>query len=621
MSGRPTLDDVLRRPAPSEIPDSPGAYLFRDRHGGVLYVGKAKSLRKRLANYFAADLQPRTRTMVEAAASVEWIVADGEVAALMLEYSLIKEHRPRFNIRMRDDKSFPYLALTRDQEWPRAVVMRGKRRKGTQYFGPYAHAYAIRQTLDLLLRTFPVRTCSDAKFGRHAALGRPCLLFHIERCAGPCVAAVEPEEYARHVEGLADFLQGKSDELVDELRTSMAEAAEGLEYESAARIRDRLVAVEKALARQEVVSQKREDFDLLAIEEDDLEAALVVLNVRRGRVVGRVTTVIDKVEDITTAGLIGRMITDLYAETVPPKQVLVQELPEDEAVMARWLIEERGSAVSLRVPQRGSKRRLMETALANAKEEFARHRLRRHRDHNSRAQALRGLQDHLGLPEPPLRIECYDISTIQGSDTVGSMVVFEDGLPRKSEYRRFKVKTLDGQDDFAAMEEVLRRRFTALAVQAQVPVEERGKFAYPPSLVIIDGGAGQLGRAVKVLGDLDLDLPVAGLAKRMEEVYLPGLEEPLQIPRGDEALYLLQRVRDEAHRFAVSYHRTLRGKRMVDSVLDSVPGIGPTRKRDLLRRFGSLKRLKNVEVEELAEVVPPRVAADLYNVLHGQGIG
>jgi excinuclease ABC subunit C len=612
---------MLRRPAPSEIPDAPGAYLFRDRHGGVLYVGKAKSLRKRLANYFGTDLHARTQAMVDAAESVEWIVADGEVPALMLEYSLIKAHRPRFNIRLRDDKSFPYLALTRDQEWPRAVVLRGKRRKGTQYFGPYAHAYAIRQTLDLLLRTFPVRTCSDAKFARHAALGRPCLLFHIERCSGPCIGAVEPEEYARAVDGLADFLEGKSDELVEDLRAEMAGAAGALEYEQAARIRDRLVAVEKALARQEVVSQRREDFDLLALQEDELEAVLVVMSVRRGRVVGRVTTVVDKVEDVTTAGLVGRLLGELYGDGDPPKQVLVQELPEDHEVIQEWLSERRGSAVSLRVPRRGSKRRLMDTAAANAREEFTRHRLRRHRDHNARAQALRSLQDHLGLPEPPLRIECYDISTIQGRDTVGSMVVFEDGLPRKSEYRRFRVKTLDGQDDFAAMEEVLRRRFAAYAAQVDLPVEERGKFAYPPSLVIIDGGAGQLGRAVKVLDDFDLDVPVAGLAKRMEEVYLPGRADPLQIPRGEEALYLLQRVRDEAHRFAVTYHRTLRGKRMVDSLLDSVPGVGPTRKRDLLRRFGSLKRLREAELDELAEVVPQQVAADVYNVLHDEAVG
>ncbi len=606
---------MVRRPP--DIPDAPGAYLFRDRNGAVLYVGKAKSLRKRLANYFTVGLEPRTRSMVDAADSVDWIVTDSEVAAIMLEYSLIKEHRPRFNIRLRDDKSFPYLAITRNQEWPRASVMRGRRRKGTQYFGPYAHAYAIRNTLDTLVTTFPIRTCSDAKFRRHEAMGKPCLLFHIERCSGPCVGEITPEEYAAHVEGLAAFLDGDSDTVVVRLTAEMHSAAEDLEFETAARKRDQLRAVEKALATQEIVTRTRETFDLLAIEEDPLEAVVQVFHVKKGRVVGRATNIIDRVEDVTTEGLVARMLLQLYGGETPPPEVLVPVMPEDHEVWSQWLTERRGGRISLRVPQRGAKRRLMETARANAREAFGRHRMKRHRDHNSRAKAIRSLQDHLGLEQPPLRIECYDISTIQGSDTVGSMVVFEDGTPRKSEYRRFKVRTLDGQDDFAAMEEVLRRRFKAYVEQRDLPVEERGKFAYPPSLVIIDGGAGQLGRAVKVLDDFDLDIPVAGLAKRMEEVYLPDRSEPLQIPRGEEALYLLQRVRDEAHRFAVAYHRNLRGKRMVDSILDSVAGIGPTRKRALLREFGSLKRIRQADVDELTAVIPDAVAAELYNVLHG----
>ena len=605
------------RPPSSSIPDSPGVYQFRDQHGAVLYVGKAKSLRKRLANYFARDLMPRTRAMVDAADSVEWIVTDNEVAALMLEYTLVQEHQPRYNIRLRDDKSFPYLALTRDESWPRASVMRGKRRKGTQYFGPYAHAYAIRQTLDLLTRTFPIRTCTNAKFRRHDAMGRPCLQFHIERCAGPCVGEVEPETYQTYVDGLADFLGGQSDVVTGRLHDEMLAAADDQSYEHAARLRDQLQAVEKALARQELVSQKRESFDLIAFEEDDLEAVLVVLYVQGGKVTGRKTTIVDKVEDVTTAELVGVMIGQLYGGERPPKAVLVQELPENPELWHAWLEHRRDTVVSLRVPQRGAKRRLMETARANAREEFARHRLKRQSDHNARAKALRSLQERLGLPEPPLRIECYDIATIQGRDTVGSMVVFEDGLPKKSEYRRFRVKSVDGQDDFAAMEEVLRRRFAAFVADRDLPVDERGKFAYPPSLVVIDGGAGQLGRASKVLGDFDLDIPVAGLAKKLEEVYLPGAAEPLVIPRGEEALYMLQRVRDEAHRFANAYHRQLRGKRMVDSILDDVPGIGPTRKRQLLRTFGSLKRLREAEVSDLVSVVPERVATDLYNVLHG----
>ncbi len=607
---------MLRRPKPSEIPDAPGAYLFRNQHGEVLYVGKANSLRKRIANYFGAGLQTRTQAMVDNAETVEWIVGDSEVAALHLEYNLIKRHRPRFNIRLRDDKSFPYLAITRKDEWPRAAVLRGRKRKGVEYYGPYAHAYAIRQTLDLLLRTFPIRTCSDGKFRRHQALGRPCLLFHIERCSGPCVGEVTPEEYQEHVDGLAAFLAGDSAHVVDRLTKEMFAASDELEFERAARLRDQLQAVEKALARHEVVTSRPEDFDLIALEEDELEASVVVLNVRRGRVVGRAATIVDKVEDVSTGELVERMLQRQYGEDRPPKQVLVQEMPPDPDVWRQWLEEQRGGRVSLRVPQRGAKRRLLETARTNAREEFARHRLRRQSDHNARAKALRSLQEVLGLPESPLRIEAFDISTIQGRDTVASMVVLEDGLPRRNHYRRFRIRDLTGQDDFAAMEEAIRRRFLRYLEERERPVEERGKFAYPPSLVLVDGGAGQVSRAVQVLEDLDLDIPVAGLAKRMEEVYLPGRPEPVRIPRGEEALYALQRVRDEAHRFAVDYHRKLRGKRMVDSVLDDVPGIGPARKTALLRRFGSLKRMREASREDLADVVPERVAGDLYAALH-----
>ena len=607
---------MVRRPPSSSVPDSPGVYLFRDAHGAVLYVGKAKSIRKRLANYFARDLLARTRAMVEAAESVEWIVTDNEVAALMLEYSLAQEHQPRFNIRLRDDKSFPYLAITRYQEWPRAMVMRGKRRKGVQYFGPYAHAYAIRQTLDLLLRTFPIRTCTDSKFRRHEATGRPCLLFHIERCAAPCIAEVDADAYAEHVDGLARFLDGDTDDITIRLRHEMQAASDAQEYEQGARLRDQLAAVERAMARQELVTQRREDFDLIAFEEGELEVVLVVLTVKRGRVTGRKVSVVDRVSDVSTPELVGILLGQLYGGERPPPEVLVQELPDEDGVRRAWLKHRRGAVVSLRVPKRGPKRRLMETASANATEEFARHRLKRHTDHNARARALRSLQEHLRLESPPLRIECYDISTTQGRDTVGSMVVFEDALPRKSDYRRFKVRTVVGQDDLAAMEEVLRRRFRAYLAEMGKPVDERGKFSYPPSLVVVDGGLGQLGRAVAVLEELDLDIPVVGLAKKLEQVYQPGSSVPLDIPRGEEALYLLQQVRDEAHRFAIAYHRNLRGKRMIDSLLDAVPGVGPARKKLLLRRFGSLKKLREADVDDLAAVLPSGVAADLYAALH-----
>jgi len=555
--------------------------------------------------------------MVSAAESVDWVVTETEGEALMLEYTLIQKHQPRFNIRLRDDKSYPFLAITRSEEWPRATVMRGKRRAGTEYFGPYGHAYAIRQTLDLLLRTFPLRTCSNAKYRRHEALGRPCLLFHIERCSGPCVGEVTPAEYQEHVDGLASFLSGNSDAIVDGIQDDMAKASAAQEYEAAARHRDRLAAIEKALAKQEVASTSQEDFDLFAIDQDDLEASLVVLNVRNGRVTGRRSTIVDKVEEVTTGELTERMLSQAYGSERPPAEVLVQTLPTDTALWSDWLEYRRDAAVSLRVPQRGVKRRLMETALTNAQGAFARHRLRRANDHNARAKALRSLQEVLDLPEPPLRIEAYDIANIQGRDTVASMVVMEDGLARPGQYRRFKIRDVVGQDDFASMEEVLRRRLTAYLAERELPVEERGKFAYPPSLLLVDGGAGQVSRAVKVVDELDLEIPVAGLAKRMEEVYLPGRAEPVRIPRGEEALYLLQRVRDEAHRFANAYHRKLRGSRMVDSILDGVTGIGPSRKKALLRRFGSLKRIREAEAGELKELLPDNVAERLYEVLHG----
>ena len=613
----PTLKPgVFERPKPAEIPDQPGAYFFRDKHGKVVYVGKAKSLRSRVSSYFGTGLHPRTQAMVDNARTVEWIITESEVAAIMLEFSLIKRHRPRFNVKLTDDKSYPYLAISRSEEWPRARVMRGAKRKGNEYFGPYAHTYSIRKTLDQLLRTFPVRTCSNAFFERQKAQGRPCLLFHIEKCSGPCIEAVTPEDYGQMVDGLAAFLRGDTDQVVGDIQGRMWQASERQEFELAARHRDRIEDVRRALLRQEVVTERPEDFDLIAFHGDDLESAFQILHVRRGRLVGRLGTVVDRVEELTDSELMSRIIRQLYGEDDPPKQVLVSIEPAEKELLNDWLEERRGNRVSLRVPSRGSKRRLMETTATNAAEAFARHRLKRSQDHNARAKALRSLQEVLDLPEPPLRIEAYDISTLQGTNTVASMVVLEDGLPRRSEYRRFKIRTVEGQDDFASMEETVRRRFQAYLAEKRRSVAEQGKFSYPPSLVLIDGGAGQLGRAVKVLDELELDIPVIGLAKRMEEVYLPGRPEPIRIPRDAEALYLLQQVRDEAHRFAITYHRNLRSKSMIDSILDDVPGIGPKRKRELLKKFGSLKKIREVGADSLAEVVPKNVADDLYAALH-----
>jgi len=614
---------VVQRPPAGTIPDAPGSYQFKDVHGRVIYVGKAKSLRSRLSNYFQTNLPVRTAQMVATAETVEWIQVRNDVEALLLENTLIKQHKPRFNIRLVDDKSYPFLAVTISDEWPRPMVMRGARRKGVRYFGPYGQAYAIRETLDLLLRTFPVRTCSDNKFAHHERLGRPCLLFHIEKCSGPCVGEVTKEQYQGYVDDLLQFLEGDTDEVVVRLQTGMREAADELEFERAARLRDRLAAVNKVIERQQMVADGNEDLDVIGVADDELEAAVQVFHVRRGRVVGRKGFVMDKVEDLTPNELTGRILEGLYDPPPPigmPKQVLVPWDPDDLDLYQTWLSDLRGSAVTVRVPQRGEKRTLQETVASNAKEELVRHRLKRATDHNSRAKALNELQEALGLPEPPLRIECYDMSHLQGTDYVGSMVVMEDGLPKKSEYRRFKIKSGQGNDDFLAMEEVLTRRLTAYLAERKLPVSERGRFQYPPQLLLVDGGKGQLGVAIKVLTELGLDeeIPVASLAKRFEEVYVPGMSDPIRVPRQSEALYMLQRQRDESHRFAISFHRELRAKRMTTSALDGIAGLGETRKKRLTKELGGVKAVKAASLADLKALswLPDTVAEAVHAKLH-----
>jgi excinuclease ABC subunit C len=644
---------VLERP--TGIPDAPGSYQFKDADGRVIYVGKARSLRSRLSSYFAdpRTLHPRTAQMVERAASVEWIVVQSDVEALMLEYSLIKAHRPRFNVRLVDDKSYPYLAVTVGERWPRAVVMRGAKRKDTRYFGPYAHAYAIRETLDLLLRSFPIRTCTDAKMHRHELLGRPCLLFHIERCCAPCVGSVDEERYRELVGDLMGFLEGDTRPIVSRLEAEMREAAGELEFERAARLRDRLASVRLAIERQQMVTDAAEDLDAIGYEEDELVAAVQILHVRRGRVVGRHGLLFEKVEPLTEAQLVARVLEQHYAESPigVPRTILVPLEPEDRATYEAWLATLRQGRVEVRVPQRGRKRELLETARQNAAEQLNRHRLRRSSDLTSRAVALEELQGALGLAEAPLRIECYDMSHLQGTDYVGSMVVLEDGLPKRSDYRRFKVSAVQGNDDYGAMHEVLTRRLRHLGADPAVPTEPGGavtapsgskvpprpakegeelseigrrrrssRFAYPPQLLLIDGGKGQLNVAVKVLEELGLtgSIAVASLAKRLEEVYVPSSPDPVVIPRDSEAIYLLQQARDEAHRFAIGFHRELRGKRMTRSALDGVPGFGPARRKRLLGELGSLKAVQAASLDELKALawLPDAVAEALYEHLH-----
>lgn len=623
-----SLLEVIERPPTGTIPDEPGSYQFKDAHGRVIYVGKASSLRHRLSSYFqrADRLHPRTRQMVETAESVEWTIVRNEVEALMLEYSLIKQHRPRFNVRLRDDKSYPFLAVTTDEEWPRAMVTRGARRKGVRYFGPYAHAYAIRETLDLLLRSFPVRTCSPGKFRQHERLGRPCLLFHIEKCAGPCVGEVSADDYESMVNELCGFLGGDTDEVVARITGEMGDAAKALEFEKAARLRDRLESVERAIERQQMVAERDEDLDIIGVSDDELEASVQVFFVRRGRVVGRKGFVLDKVEELSDGALVGRVMESMYGDEPPtgvPKQVLVPTVPDDVALYEEWLAMLRGSKVAIRVPKRGDRRQLLETVTHNAREEFVRHRMRRASDHNTRSRALTELQDALQLPEAPLRIECYDMAHLQGTDYVGSMVVLEDGMPAKKEYRRFKVN-IDGNDDYAAMEEVLTRRLQAYLDERDQPIEERGekpgKFAYPPQLLVVDGGKGQLRVAERVVNELGLadEIPVAALAKRFEEVFVPGSSAPVRFTRGSEALFMLQRIRDEAHRFANSFHRERRSKRMTTSSLDGIPGLGPARRDRLVKALGGVRAVKAADLESLQALsfLPDAVAHAVFDKFH-----
>ncbi len=621
-------DPASYRPAPGSIPESPGVYRFRDARGRVIYVGKAKSLRSRLNSYFAdfASLHPRTQMMLTDAAGVEWTVVGTEVEALQLEYSWIKEFDPRWNIRYRDDKSYPYLAVTLNEEFPRVTVMRGAKRRGVRYFGPYSHAWAIRDTVDTLLRVFPVRTCSAGVFKRAGQIGRPCLLGYIGKCSAPCVGRVTEAEHRRLAEEFCDFMAGQTGKFTRRLEAEMREAARAEEFELAARLRDDLQALQRALEKQAVVLPDGTDCDVIGLIEDQLEAAVQVFYVRGGRVRGQRGWVVDKVEDVSTGELVEHFLGQVYRDDhisdgspepdrqAVPREVLVPELPPDVDAVQEWLSARRGGRVTLRVPQRGDKRALLDTVARNATESLALHKTRRASDLTTRSQALHEIQDALGLDTAPLRIECFDVSNLQGTHVVASMVVFEDGLARKSEYRKFSIK--GGTDDLTSIYEVVTRRFRRYLAERDVPVADdddgtKRKFAYPPSLLLIDGGAGQVDAAVRALADLGItDVAVCGLAKRLEEVWLPGEDSPVILPRSSEGLYLLQRVRDEAHRFAITYHRAKRGAAQTVSELDGLPGFGPARRKALLKHFGSVRKLRAASAEQIAEVggFGPRLA-------------
>lgn len=614
-------DPASYRPAPGSIPDAPGVYRFSDAAGRVIYVGKAKNLRARLSSYFQdlVNLHPRTQGMVTSAAKVDWTVVASEVEAFQLEYSWIKEFDPRFNVKYRDDKSYPWLAITLNEEVPRVMVGRGQKKRGVKYFGPYSHAWAIRETVDLLLRVFPMRSCSKGVFNRHRQIGRPCLLGYIGKCSAPCTGQVTPEEHREIVDDFVAFLSGQTAAYVKRLEREMRQAAVVLEYERAAKLRDDLAALQKALSKNAVVLGDGTDTDVIALVEDPLEVAVQIFYVRGGRIRGQRGWIADKADGTEgTAELVEKFLQQVYAEESGesiPKEILVPALPDGADALAELLCKLSGRRVSIRVPQRGDKKALIETVEQNAKQTLAMHKTKRATDLTARNQALEEIQDALELPEAPLRIECYDVSNLQGTEVVASMVVFEDGLPRKSEYRRFIVRGVDGQNDVASIHEVLTRRFKRLiddrtvtsdpdegAAQLIDPETGRArKFAYAPALVVVDGGPPQVAAGRAALDGLGFgDIPVCGLAKRLEEVWLPDTEDPVIMSRTSEGLYLLQRLRDEAHRFAITHHRGRRSKSMVESVLDDVAGLGEVRRKTLLRHFGSLKRLRAATIDEVA---------------------
>jgi excinuclease ABC subunit C len=640
-------DPATYRPAPGTIPESPGVYRFRDSSGRVIYVGKAKNLRARLNSYFAdfAGLHPRTQTMLQTAAGVEWTVVRTEVEALQLEYSWIKEYDPRFNVKYRDDKSYPYLAVTMNEGVPRVQVMRGAKKKGVRYFGPYSHAWAIRETVDLLLRVFPVRTCSAGVFRRQQQMGRPCLLGDIGKCSAPCVGRISEEGHRDVAEDFCDFMAGDTARFIKALEKDMRAAAGEQEYERAARLRDDIRALQRALEKQSVVLGDTTDCDVIALADDQLEAAVQVFYVRGGRIRGQRGWVVDKVEDITAGELVEQFVLQMYGDVAGdavPREILVPALPPEHEAVVELLAEHRGGRVDLRIPRRGDKKTLMETVERNAKEAFKQHKTRRAADLTSRSKGLQEIQDALELDQAPLRIECYDVSNLQGTHVVASMVVFEDGLPRKSEYRRFSIKTVEGQDDVRSINEVIARRFKRYLEETEKtgeldvlgepeaggPIDpETGRprrFAYPPNLVVVDGGPPQVAAAQRALDQLGIDdVSLCGIAKRLEEVWLPGEEDPIILPRNSEGMYLLQRARDEAHDFAIRFHRSKRSKSMIVSELDDVPGLGPSRRTALIKHFGSVKLLKEAGPDQIAEVpgIGRRTAETIVAALHAQDGG
>ena len=661
MPSQTALDQHIRAIL-RQLPSTPGVYLMKDAGGRVLYVGKADSLRNRVRSYFGSrpQLDARIERMTTEVADIDYILTDTVSEAFLLEGNLIKEHRPRFNIRLRDDKSYPFVKITLGEDFPRIVRTRKLVRDGSRYFGPYASASSVDETLKLLRKIFPFRTCNlDIPDGKRV-LERPCLLYYIKRCQGPCIQAIEKAEYRATIGRIVDFLEGRQEGMADELRSQMTDDAEALRFEAAAATRDKLRAVERTIEQQKVSAYSRAEQDVIGLARQENEACLQVLVIRNGKMIGREHFIVEGARGVADAEVLGSFLPQYYASTESvPREVLVPSLPTDADDLAAFLADRRGSRVRVSLPLRGDKRRLVALATQNAVEALAKERAEWLADEGKRDEALGALASALGLPRPPERIECYDMSNIQGTSAVGSMVVFVNGRPEPREYRRFRIRSGDTPDDFRMMAEVLGRRFgraaqlraeTGYLSLAAVGADEAPEGATDepddlehgagplertggeqprdggwalPDLVIVDGGKGQLSAAVRVMEELNLrDVPLSGLAKRFEELFVPNRPAPILLPRNSQALYLVQRIRDEAHRFAITYHRTVRGRRALASIFDDVPGIGPTRKKALLKRFGSVRRIREASVEEVAQTpgINRELAERLKSVLAREGM-
>jgi len=595
---------------PSNLPSDPGVYRFFDKNEKVIYVGKAKNIKNRLNTYFGKNLQIKTRRMVNTAVRVDWTLVKTEVEALQLEFTWIKQYNPDFNVQFKDDKSYPHLAIDLKSEFPRLFISRSKKVPGVRYFGPYSHAWALRSTFETLIKIYPVRTCSESNFASAVRSKRQCLLGDIGKCAAPCVNWVTQEEHKKLANDLVSFLEKSPEEISVRIEKEMQEASQAQEYEKAGKLRDQLEAINKAYESTDRFLNENIDADVLAIHEEITHASLSQFNIVAGRITGSRSWVIDRANLLEDESIISAMLGKIYAESKPPPEVLVDQLPQDSDLLQQWLTERRGKSVTLIQPARGEKLEIVQTVKRNANQALIQYLSKRANDAAVSGSALAEIAEQLELAELPLRIECFDISNIQGTSMVASMVVFEDGQPKKSDYRRFSIDDDAGFDDTRAMHHVITRRFKRYLDEKDIDVAEttaqggsRPKFAYPPQLVVVDGGKPQVNAAAKALRELGItDIALCGLAKRLEEVWLPNNSEPIIFPRHSEALYLLQKVRDEAHRFAINFHRSKRSKVMLESLLDQISGLGEVRRKSLLTHFGSVTALKSATLSELSAV-------------------